>query len=172
MDTANVTVALGGERGSTVGKYNVTAAEIAVLRAIHGDDAVFDIIPGAPVERSNREELARLKHIYGKAVDGEQRAYVDTLYPGAAARVFEKLEELGLPDDYYKAEKRVAVKAAPEPAPAEVAGAPLTPAQKRAATAAAKKAAEEAAKAEALESEEEDFDDDGIEDLKAPGVLD
>lgn len=115
MKLANIMLAIGGGRDNTLPKYNVTAGEIAVLRAIHGEDAVFDVEPtaedalnenGGP--RTNRQELSRLKMIYGKASDGNGVALVEGLYPGAAARVFEDFEELDLPDDYFKATGRVA----------------------------------------------------------------
>lgn len=115
MKLANIMLAIGGGRDNTLPKYNVTAGEIAVLRAIHGEDAVFDVEPTSEDaknenggNRSNRQELSRLKMIYGKASDGNGVALVEGLYPGAAARVFEDFEELDLPDDYFKATGRVA----------------------------------------------------------------
>lgn len=110
MQTADVMVAVGGGRDNTVPKYGVTAAEIAVLRALHGPDAVFDIEPTEEVERTNREELGRLRQEYGGAKDGDGQRVVDLLYPGAAARVFESFDELEIPEDFYKAEKRVSSK--------------------------------------------------------------
>ena len=118
MKLAPIMLAIGGGRDNTIPKYGVTAAEIAVLRAIHGEDAVFDVDPSADDAqndygrpRTNREELIRLKSIYGKAADGNGGAIVEGLYPGAAARVFEDFEELGLPDDYFKSLGRVAARA-------------------------------------------------------------
>lgn len=114
MKQANIMLAIGGGRDNTIQKYGVTAGEIAVLRAIHGEDAVFDIEPtdtdatddnGSP--RKNRQELARLKALYGKASDGNGAPIVEGLYPGAAARVFEGFDELDLPEDYFKATGRV-----------------------------------------------------------------
>ena len=107
LQTANILLAIGGDRGNTVPKYKVSAAEIALLRAIHGDEAVFDIEPlddpamedGAVL--SNRAELARLRFAYDMAkVEGVR--VVDVLYPGAAARVFETLGELELPEELFK----------------------------------------------------------------------
>lgn len=110
MQTANVMVAVGGGRDNTVPKYGVTAAEIAVLRALHGSDSVFDVEPADDVERTNREELGRLRAEYGGAKDGDGERVVDRLYPGAAARVFEDIDELGLDESLFKAEKRVSTK--------------------------------------------------------------
>lgn len=124
MKLANIMLGIGGGRDNTFPKYNVTAAEIAVLRAIHGEDAVFDVEPlaadaeedGRP--RSNRQELSRLRALYGGAKDGNGVPFVDSLFPGAAARVFEAFDELDLPDDYFKALGRVkAVADVPAEAP-------------------------------------------------------
>lgn len=101
MQTAKVMVNIGGDKGHQVPKI-VTAAEIPVLMAIHGDEAVSDIEPADDVERSNREELERLYNLYGGATDGEGRALVKSVYPGAGARVFLTLDELGLHDSFYK----------------------------------------------------------------------
>jgi hypothetical protein len=125
MQTANVLVNIGGDSGNQVPK-EVTAAEIAVLLAIHGDEAVQDISPLDDVDRTNRDELARLRFIYGRATDGDGNRIIDRLFPGAGARVFETLDELGLPEKMYKALTRasatpVAVEAvADEPAAPEV----------------------------------------------------
>lgn len=125
MQTANIMLALGGDKGNSVPKYGVTAAEIAVLRAIHGDDAVFDVEPtgdeattevenGEPRKRTNREELSRLSLAYasGRLFGTDIRA-VSALFPGAAARVFEDIDELGLSEEAFKAESRVTATSKP-----------------------------------------------------------
>lgn len=124
MQTAKVLVAVGGDAGNTVPKI-VTAAEIPVLQGIHGDEAVRDIDPlddvalndnGKP--RSNREELLRLRGIYGGARDGENHRIVDVIYPGAGARLPETIAELDLPEMFFKATSRATAKPVVE-APAE-----------------------------------------------------
>ena len=119
MKLATIMLAIGGGRDNTLPKYDVTAAEIAVLRAIHGEDAVFDVSPtdqNALNEngglRTNRQELSRMKEMYGKAKDGNGVPFVEGLYPGAAARVFEGFDELDLPEDYFRATGRVKALAA------------------------------------------------------------
>lgn len=107
MELASVLVSIDGDAGNQVTKV-VTAAEIAVLRELHGNDAVTEIQPLGEVDppRSHREERARLLQIYGKPdSNGRDSSPVSTLYPGAAARVFERLDELDIPDDLYKAER-------------------------------------------------------------------
>lgn len=150
MQTANIMLAIGGDRGNTVPKYAVSVAEIMLLRAIHGDDAVFDVEPlealamdeGLPV--TNRGELNRLRRVYD-AKDADGNRVVDQLYPGAAARVFETLDEIGLPEECFKPVARTApIKAAP--------------------------VVKSRAKAKpAPEPEVDDLDDDGIKDM--PSVM-
>jgi len=111
MQIANVMVAIGGERGNTVPRYGVTPAEIALLRAIHGDDAVFDIEPVGDAPISNGAERERLRAIY-PAKDEDGNRVFDRLYPGGAARVYESLDELGLDQSYFKP---IAYAAAPAP---------------------------------------------------------
>lgn len=113
MQTANILLALGDDAGNTVPKYRVTAAEIAVLRSIHGESAVFDVEPTGTVNIANRAELSRLRQVYGKAVGQDGERIVDALFPGAAARVFETLDEIDLPEEFYKADRRVAPASTP-----------------------------------------------------------
>lgn len=115
MHLANVMLAIGGDTGTTIPKRAVTAAEIAVLRSIHGEEAVFDVEACGEVNRSHRDERARLKEIYGGAEDGNGGKIVDGLFPGAAARVFDTLDELELPEVLFKVERSAPVVAAEKP---------------------------------------------------------
>lgn len=107
MQTANIVLALGGDRNNTVPKYNVTPAEAAVMRQIHGDDSVREVNITGSVQRTHRQEIGRLAERYGRR-DGERRISpeVNELFPGAAARVFETFDELELPEDFYVAQGR------------------------------------------------------------------
>jgi hypothetical protein len=108
MQIANIMLSLGGDHGNQVYKHSVTAAEIAVLRAIHGDDAVKDVEPIGDVKRSHREERGRLIETYGGAkIPDTKTPIVESLFPGVAARVFENLHELDLPDVFFKATGRL-----------------------------------------------------------------
>ncbi len=102
MQIANILLSLGGDHGNTIPKFAVTAAEIAVLRAIHGEDAVKDIEPLGVIQRSNREERARLVFTYGAAKTHDQKPIVEGMFPGVAARVFETLDELELDESFFK----------------------------------------------------------------------
>lgn len=108
MQTANCLVKLGGDPGNTVPMFGLTAAEIAVLQVIHGNDAVVDIKPTGTVETTHRAERQRLIEKYGRQQDGDWRApAVDRLFPGAAARVFETFDELGIDEEFFAASGRV-----------------------------------------------------------------
>lgn len=118
METANVLLALGGDKRNSVPKYNVTAAEVAVMREIHGHDAVYDIEVVGTVQRTHRQEIGRLAERYGRQ-DGERRISpaVNALYPGAAARVHETFVELELPDEFFVATGRKVARQAEGDAP-------------------------------------------------------
>lgn len=110
MELANILLALGGDRDNTVPKYSVTPAEIVVLMAIHGQDAVFDIFPlEDEVDRSNREEMARLIRLY-PATDADNRLIVSTVYAGQSPVLHTAIEDLALDESYFKALTRVSAK--------------------------------------------------------------
>jgi hypothetical protein len=107
MQQANIMLALGGNLGQTIQKFGVTPAEVAVLREIHGNAAVFDIQPlDEEVERTSREERSRLLEVYGKPPGSHELSAVEFLFPGAAARVYENFDELELDESFYKATGR------------------------------------------------------------------
>lgn len=139
FEIADCHIALGGDQLNTVPRFGVTAGEIAVLQVIHGSDAVHDIIPRGTIERTQRVERDRLKAQYGNARNSDGRSHVDIIYPGAAARIFERLDELELADAQFKsapvaranpevqAERAAAADAADEAAAASVANQPVPP---------------------------------------------
>lgn len=111
MQKATILLALAGDAGNSVTKYDVTAAEVALLQAIHGNDSISDIeITGEAEDdgkkRTNRQELARLRQIYAPSEMASAYPIFNSLYPGAAARVFESFDELELPDDLFVAKSR------------------------------------------------------------------
>jgi hypothetical protein len=131
METATIMLAVAGDRGNTVMKTGVTPSEVAVLRYLHGEDAVDDIEVTGEVKRSYNEERERLAESYGRQI-GERKVAVavNALFPGAAARLFDTFSELGLPDDLYKADGRMvptAPKAKPAKKEAPKAAAPVQP---------------------------------------------
>lgn len=120
MQLANILLALGGDAGNTVPKYEVTPAEVAVLQYIHGNESVTDIdISPRSVSRTSRAERERLLQVYGKPAPprGDIRCEaLDAMFPGVAARVFETFEELDIDDQFFKTAPR---RAEPEPVEAE-----------------------------------------------------
>ncbi len=123
MQVATIMLALSGDSGNTIQKYNVTPGEVAVLRELHGADSVTDIlIMEEEVDRTSRAERQRLLDIYSRVQPNGSRTApaVDNLFPGVAARVFETFDELELPDEFFKVPPQRAEEpeeAKPEPAP-------------------------------------------------------
>ena len=113
MQTANIMLAIGGDAGTTVPKYDVTPSEVAVLRMIHGDSAVFDIEPTGKLtgddKRTDREEIARLAALYGSAKISTPTGEVPVmthLFPGGAARAYQDFDDLDIPEEFYKPTER------------------------------------------------------------------
>lgn len=89
MQNCDCLVNVGGEVRTEVPKTGVTPAEIAVLRHIHGNDAVTNIQKRKMGKRAHKDELQRLKDAYGKEA-------VDTIFgTGFNIRLPVKLEEIG-----------------------------------------------------------------------------
>ena len=79
MDTVSAEIRIGGDIKNTVikqGRTAITVPEIAVLIAIHGENAVTVFNKEGTVKRTNSEERTRLREKYNGKV-------VDSLYPGA-----------------------------------------------------------------------------------------
>lgn len=112
MQICSATIRLAGSVQNTVFRNDITPAEILVLQAIHGGDAVIDILPIEKVERSQNAEWDRLTSRYDRSggpdtPDGkEDVSIVSRLFPGAVKRLPVTLSEIGLETNE-----------APEPAP-------------------------------------------------------
>lgn len=104
MQLCKITLRLGASLLHTVHKVDVTPAEILVLKAIHGQDAVVDIIPTRVDDRRRHDaEFARLAHAYDRGAGtfvsqpGEEDGGVlGKLFPGAVKRLPLTLEEIGI----------------------------------------------------------------------------
>lgn len=68
MQLYSCKVRLSGSLYNEVPKTDITAAEITVLRVIHGNDAVADIKATGSVKRTDAEERGDLTRRYGKAL--------------------------------------------------------------------------------------------------------
>lgn len=96
MQHCSCIVFLDGDRNSSVHKPDVTVAEIALLRAIHGPDAVEGIKPTYMGKEKPMQELARLRFAYMNSnVTKEGAPLVDAVYPGRAPLIPRTLDELG-----------------------------------------------------------------------------
>lgn len=97
MQRCNCTLRLSGDVGNTVSKKGISVAEIAVLRAIHGDDAVVDIQPITNDKTPHKQERARLMEIYGGHVI-KDKSVMELLFPGEFAQLPNTLSDIGLGD--------------------------------------------------------------------------
>jgi len=68
MQLYNATVRVGGSLFNEVPKFGVTAAEIEVLRRVHGGDSVVRIVARGEDKRDDETERARLQRVYGRAL--------------------------------------------------------------------------------------------------------
>lgn len=125
MELANVLLALGGDRNNTVPKERVTAAEIAVLAAVHGNDAVFDIEPLSETSNTSfRDERERLMRLY-PAKNEDNKLIVLEVYPGVSPVLHTEIASLGLDESLFKAlEHAKPVEKPAKPAKAAKASAP------------------------------------------------
>lgn len=144
MQIVTCNVHIGGDRNYVVPKTGVTVAEVEILRVLHGEDAVTDIMPTKQDSRKHKDELDRLRQRYKRKLPGPDtkgtKNIVDVVYPGPRPNLPATLKDIGV--DYptqAKAKKRSPAK---EAADAE--------AKKQAEAEAAEQAkAEEEAKADA-----------------------
>lgn len=88
MQTAQAEILLHGNIGSTVVRI-VTPAEVPILRLIHGDDAVVNVVPKEAIKRTNAEEVERLKAFYGEELFAK-------VFPGALPKLPDTLAEVGV----------------------------------------------------------------------------
>lgn len=95
MQHVSCTVALSGDITNTVHKADITVAEVAVLRAIHGAGAIMDIRALSMDKRPHAEEIARLRGIY-QAKDGDGRLLINLLFPGITPTLPVRLSDIGL----------------------------------------------------------------------------
>lgn len=92
MQTATGMVRIGGSLLHTVRKHGLTPAEIVVLRAVHGNDAVTQLrAERTPLKmKRNDEELERLELRYGGKVVRE------VCFPGHSPKLPKTFKEIGL----------------------------------------------------------------------------
>lgn len=90
----------------------ITPAEALTLEALHGANsggkAVKDAVQTASVERSDTEELQRLRETYKSPV-------IEKLFPGVGARVPHTFEQIGLKVQRLDGEADLPPPLVPEP---------------------------------------------------------
>jgi hypothetical protein len=89
MQLYNCVVRHAGNLGMTIHKEDVTAAEIVLLRALHGEDAVINMAETRQTRREHRAERERLAAYYGERVLAD-------CFPGALSRLPTTLAEAGI----------------------------------------------------------------------------
>jgi len=105
MEFANCLVNIGGDAGNQVPKEHVSVAEMAVLRALHGDEAVHTIEP-LPVDNVDiHEELDRINAFYGRKEENQK--LIRQIFP-LASHMPLRLRDLRLPEEFFAAVKRAA----------------------------------------------------------------
>jgi len=110
MQVASIMLNLGGDAGYQVTKYNVTPSEVHVLQMLHGTDAVNEIEITDDIPRSSKAERERLMQLYAQPQpDGSRRSpVIDGLFPGVAARLYEKFDEMELDEIHFKTQDQKA----------------------------------------------------------------
>lgn len=111
MQFINGLLALGGDMRNTVPLVEMSVAEVHLLRAIHGHEAVHDVAPiDGERDVAPRAEIARLVEKY-PAKDEDGRQIAEKVFAGGAASVPMEVADLDLPESSFRVTQRVAVPA-------------------------------------------------------------
>lgn len=89
MQVCSCLVRHDGELNQVTFKPEVTVAEIVMLRSIHGEDAITDILPVRMDRRTHEEELDRLNRIYTEPA-------VKRIWSGFRPRLPVSLKDIGI----------------------------------------------------------------------------
>jgi hypothetical protein len=101
MQTMNALVALSGDRNNMIFRNELTPAEIILLQALHGADAVLQIEPTGEVKREPMQEVERLKTLYPLHQARVQNIWRD--WPGPSFPT--RLEQIGINPALMKAQE-------------------------------------------------------------------
>ncbi|HEY1139938.1 MAG TPA: hypothetical protein VGE88_06995 [Lysobacter sp.] len=104
MQHASCLVRINGDIGNIAAKAPVTPAEVVLLRAIHGPDAVSNIKllnSGINDKTSHADEMARLRTHY-TAVNEDGKAIIDLTFPGHAPQLPTSFRDIGISLDEPK----------------------------------------------------------------------
>ncbi len=118
MEYANIMVAIGGDGAHQVPKYNVTPAEVMVLRFLHGDQSITDVDVQGPLNkdadeelqrpRTDRQEVERLRGLYSRQ-DGDvviSPAVTALFGNGIGRNIPSTFAELELDDSQFAVKER------------------------------------------------------------------
>lgn len=112
MQECTITLRLNGSLLHTVQKERVTPAEIVVLRALHGQDAVVDVVPTKMSKRGHQQEFERLSELYGRSNGANEvhsndpgKNFVAGLFPGANPTLPIHLKDIGMGNALREAAK-------------------------------------------------------------------
>lgn len=94
MQYVDCVVRLAGDINFQVPKQDISVAEVALLRAMHGgEDGVTNIVPG----RTSRESPAMVKRAMLERYNGTNgAALIEKLFPGMSPRLPQTLRDIGL----------------------------------------------------------------------------
>lgn len=105
VELADCVLNIGGDAGNQVPKTAITPAEIAILRAIHGEDSVHSLKPLDAAEVDLHEEMDRLQAFYGWKE--ENARLIQRVLPTVSNMPL-TLRELRMPEEYFVALARAA----------------------------------------------------------------
>lgn len=92
MQYVNCDVFLSGNRNHCVPKARVSVAEVVVLKALHGADAVTNIRHAGERRANAKEEVARLCQVYASRAEEIRQS----IFPGANPSVPVSLRDIGV----------------------------------------------------------------------------
>lgn len=125
MQKVNCVVAVGGDIGNKIQKLDITVAEVALLRVVHGEGAVTEVYSVGESDESDRQVYEALKNAYPKYAFVAERLWMD-----GGGRLPGKIGELGLTREMLSRdyEAKEAAAEAPPPPPRAARAAKLAPA--------------------------------------------
>lgn len=94
MQNCSCIVRIGGNVHHEVFKADVSVPEIALLRAIHGNDGVVQVKPTRMTKTPHATELLRLRGIYGTDKAGDE--LITKLWPGLSPRLPVSLKDIAV----------------------------------------------------------------------------
>lgn len=95
MQVATITLRHAGRLDTQISKVQVTPAEVILLRALHGQDAVTVETITGEAGRDSAEERDRLDRLYG-SVSAANMQTLERIFPGYNAKLPASFAEIGI----------------------------------------------------------------------------